>query len=227
MPSTNSDQPDPEFMAEQLRKPSGDHAAEVGQKMDYVNEALFDLTLETMQLKDNEQILEIGFGTGSYLERILNEAEDLTVCGIDFSDEMVKMATKENREAIEAGKVTLGHGSSEDIPYSDSVFDKVFCNMVIYFWDQPHKHLNEVHRVLKPGGTFYTGIRSRPSMQAFPFVEHGFNLYGTGEWKEILSENGFSVINHSIRNDPELDLEEHTLRLESHCIVAAKNEIDD
>lgn len=222
MSDKSNKQPDPEFMASQLRKPSGEHAPEVGEKMNYVNEALFDLTLETMELQDREQILEIGFGTGSFMYRVFNEAEDLKVCGIDFSDEMVKMATEKNREAIDSGNLTISKGKSDKIPYADSVFDKVYCNMVIYFWDHPGKHLNEVYRVLKPGGRFYTGIRSRDCMQVFPFVEFGFNLYGAEEWKEILTENGFAILNHSQRKDPELDFQQDKLQLESHCIVAAK-----
>lgn len=223
MPERSSNQPDPKFMAKQLRKPSGEHAVEVGRKMNQVNEALFDLTLETMQLQEREQVLEIGFGTGSFMSRMFKEAEDLRVCGIDFSEEMVKMATVNNSEAIESGDLTISPGASDDIPYPDTVFDKVFCNMVIYFWDHPKTHLKEVHRVLKPGGKFYTGIRSRESMQVFPFVEHGFNLFGAEEWKSILTEHGFSVVNHRIRKDPELDVNQHKLHLESHCIVACKN----
>ena len=94
--------------------------------------------------------------------------------------------------------------------------------MVIYFWDQPRKHLAEVHRVLKPGGKFYTGIRSRDSMQVFPFVEYGFNLYGAEEWKDILAENGFTVTGEKVSMDPELNFEGNTLHLESRCIVACK-----
>jgi ubiquinone/menaquinone biosynthesis C-methylase UbiE len=135
---------------------------------------------------------------------------------------MVKMATKNNKDFIEAGNLTISRGRSDDIPYSDSTFDKVYCNMVIYFWDHPEKHLREVHRVLKPGGKFYTGMRSRESMQVFPFVEYGFNLYESGEWKRILSENGFHITDQKVKKDPGLDFKEQELRLESHCIVASK-----
>ena len=95
--------------------------------------------------------------------------------------------------------------------------------MVIYFWDQPDAHLGEVRRVLKPGGVFYTGFRTRESMQVFPFVEHGFNLYGIEEWKAILDRNGFSVIQTHTATDPAMDFEGNTLRLESCCIAAGRN----
>lgn len=222
MSSNNNDQPDPELMASQLRKPSGELAPKVGEKMNYVNEALFDLTLETMQLQSKEQVLEIGFGTGAFLNRMFDYTDNLSVSGIDFSEDMVEMAKANNKEAIRSGKLNITLGQSDDMPFPDSTFDKVFCNMVIYFWDKPEKHLSEVHRVLKPGGTFYTGIRSRESMLAFPFVEHGFNLYGAEQWKEILAENGFTVTGEKVAMDSELNVEGKTLRLESRCIVAQR-----
>ncbi len=55
--------PDPAQIAQQLRKPAGASAKNIADKMDQVNEPLFDLTLETMQLIDGESILEIGFGS--------------------------------------------------------------------------------------------------------------------------------------------------------------------
>ncbi|NGP75854.1 class I SAM-dependent methyltransferase [Balneolaceae bacterium YR4-1] len=218
-----NNQTDPEFIAAQLKKPSGDFAEEVGMKMNRVNKPLFDLTVETMQLQGTERLLEIGFGTGAFFKDLFKYADDLKVSGIDFSEEMVKLAQSNNKKVIDEGLLNVKWGESDDLPFSDSTFDKVYCNMVVYFWDQPGKHLSEVHRVLKPGGKFYTGIRSRESMLVFPFVEFGFNLYAAEEWKEILSENGFIVTNEQVSLDPELDFEGNTLQLESHCIVAAKN----
>ncbi|MCW9706126.1 hypothetical protein [Fodinibius salsisoli] len=51
--STPEAKPDPEFIAQQLRRPSGGFASEVGKKMNQVNEPLYDLTLEVMQPEDN------------------------------------------------------------------------------------------------------------------------------------------------------------------------------
>lgn len=214
--------PDPQFIARQLREPTGEFAEEVGQNMNRVNEALYDLTLETMQLNDYEKVLEIGFGTGKFFDRLFAAAEGLQVSGIDFSDEMVQTAIENNRDAIDSGSLEIKWGRSDDIPFPDETFDNVFCNMVIYFWDKPEKHLKEVYRVLKSGGTFYTGIRTRESMLVFPFVKYGFNLYETTEWKEILEQNGFSFLKMQSRTDPELEFEGNMLSLESRCIAARK-----
>lgn len=216
--------PDPQAIAQQLRRPAGEAAVEVGQKMDLVNEAQYDLTLEAMPLQAGDRILEIGFGTGKYFKKIPMESLQLQVCGIDFSDAMVAMAKKYNRELIRSGRLELKWGSSEDIPFPGRSFDKVFCNMVIYFWDHPGQHLEEIRRVLKPGGILYTGFRTPDSMRAFPFVKYGFNLYEIEQWHEMLSANGFSVIDTKTKTDPEFELRGKTLALESCCVAARRED---
>jgi ubiquinone/menaquinone biosynthesis C-methylase UbiE len=221
-PSTES-KPDPEFIAQQLRRPSGDFAPEIGQKMNQVNKLLYDLTIEVMELQKGDRILEIGFGNGKFFDELFANQSELKISGIDFSEAMVEAAKDYNREVITSGKLEIKAGSSAAIPFPDQTFDKVFCNMVIYFWDQPKEHLKEIRRVLKAGGTFYTGIRTRESMHVFPFVEYGFNLFSTEEWEEILDKNGFSLLNTHSRMDPEMDFEGNRLRLESCCIVAERS----
>lgn len=213
---------DPEFIAQQLRRPSGSFASEVGQKMNQVNKPLYDLTFDVMKLQENDRILEIGFGNGRFFNDLFSIETEVQVKAIDFSEAMVAAARQGNREAISSGKLEIKLASSDAIPFPDQSFDKVFCNMVIYFWDQPEEHLKEIRRVLKPGGIFYTGLRSRKSMQVFPFVEYGFNLYSIKEWEEILNRNGFSFKVTQNRMDPEIEVQGGTVRLESHCIVAEK-----
>lgn len=220
----SSDRPDPQVIAQQLRKPSGEAAEKIGDSMDQVNEPLFDLTLDAMQLAGNERILEIGFGTGAYLDRVFANAAGLKVYGIDFSPDMLEIATRKNKDLVDAGRLELTAGASEDLPYDDGSFDKVYCNMVIYFWDIPEDHLKEVHRVLKPGGHFYTGMRTRDSMLQFPFVQFGFMLFDPGEWMRILEQNGFEARQAARRLDPVIEGEDGDIQLESVCIKAAKKE---
>lgn len=215
--------PSPEFVAGQLRKPSGEFAGEIGDKMNKVNEPIFDLTLKMMLPVEGEHLLEIGFGTGKFFGKIFSKSEKINLSGVDFSDAMVELAKENNPNRVKSGELDLQKASSEALPYPANTFDKVFCNMVIYFWNKPGKHLEEIKRVLKPGGVFYTGFRTRKSMQVFPFVEHGFNLYGLEEWQGILKNSGFSILSVQTSEDAPIHLDGNDLRLTS-CCVAAKNE---
>lgn len=215
-------EPGPKFVAGQLRKPSGSFANQLAESMDRVNGEQYDLTLETMTLQDNESILEIGFGSGSFFEKLFLEAEGLHVTGIDYSQEMVDLAKAANRSLIGSGRLHLYKGSSDELPFDDLSFDKVFCNMVIFFWDQPENHLKEIRRVLKPGGTFYSGFRPRESMELFPFVQYGFRLYEQDEWSRLLEQHGFSVSEIVSRTDAPVEHHGEIYQLESVCISAEK-----
>lgn len=219
--STDS-RPDPEFIAQQLCRPSGDFAATIGEKMNQVNKPLYGLTLDVMELRQDDRILEIGFGNGKFFDELFTIQCGLQISGIDFSEAMVEAAKDHNQEAISSGNLEVKAASSAAIPFPDQTFDKVFCNMVIYFWELPGKHLKEIRRVLKPGGAFYTGIRTRESMHVFPFVEYGFNLYTTHDWEEILEQHGFSPTETIYRKDPVMEVDGNKICLESCCIVAEK-----
>ncbi len=213
---------DPKFIAQQLRKPSGEFANIIGEKMNYMNETLYDFVIDAMELNDYEKILEIGFGTGKFLNKLFSKANNLQVNGIDYSREMVESAKELNRTAISVGKLNIKLGNSENINFEDNSFDKVFCNNVIYFWKEPCRHLKEIYRVLKPGGKFYSGLRTKESSLNFHFPKYGFILYELEDWESILRQNGFSIINAKQTVEPSIEADGQPVKLESICCIAEK-----
>ncbi len=213
------------ILAKQLRKPGGILAGKVGNKMNKINSFLYDFTIDAMQLKDNESILEIGFGNGKFFDRIFSTANNLTIYGLDFSSEMVKEASANNPSTTNSGKLTLQFGSSDKIPFDDNSFDKVFCINVIYFWEQPADHLKEIYRVLKPGGTFYTAMRTKESLVQMPFAKYGFNMYTPEEWINMLETNLLHFVSSKkTENEPDAVFGKQLYKAESMCIVAKKTD---
>ncbi len=166
---------DLQIIAEQLRKPFGDAAIEIGETMNEKNRFIYEFVFETMNLQNNENILEIGFGNGRFFKNLFEKCNGLNVFGIDYSEKMVELAENFNEFEIATGKLKLKLASSSNIPFTYNKFDKIFCNNVIYLWENPSYHLQEIYRVLKPGGKFYCGIRSKESYNETPF--HKARIY--------------------------------------------------
>ena len=91
------------------------------------------------------QILEVGCGTGHWLEALQEPGRILA--GLDLSAGMLA------RAKLHAPGVALIRGGAEHLPFSNSSFDRVFCiNALHHFPDKP-AFLANVRRLLRPGGT--------------------------------------------------------------------------
>ncbi|HYL78998.1 MAG TPA: methyltransferase domain-containing protein [Bryobacteraceae bacterium] len=112
-----------------------------------------------LDLKPAHRVLEIGFGSGTDIERA--SATAAFVAGVDHSDVMLSQAAKRNAAAIKAGKVELQLGTAAKLPYPDAHFDKVFAINSAQFWKDSAKTMVEVGRVLKPGGWVLLAVQPR------------------------------------------------------------------
>jgi ubiquinone/menaquinone biosynthesis C-methylase UbiE len=95
------------------------------------------------------RVLEIGVGTGLSFSHY-PEIEELV--GVDPSEPMLRRA---RRRAAELGRdVTLVEGPAEALPFEDKSFDTVVSLAVLCTVDDPLRVLQEIRRVLRPGGSF-------------------------------------------------------------------------
>jgi len=155
--------------------------------------ALNDAALDLLELRPHDQLLEIGFGHGKTIHRAAARLDRGFVAGIDLSETMLRMATRTNREAIEAGTVELELGDSSNIDYPDGRFSKALAVHTVYFWADPAAHLREIARVLLPGGTFVLGFRPKgqPGTESFP--DSIYTFYSEAEIAALLEDAGFRV----------------------------------
>lgn len=212
-------------LARQLRKPQGRTGVEVARRMNTANEFLYDFTLDEMLIRNNQAILEIGFGNGKFFYKQFNRAEELRITGIDFSDEMIKAAKAFNLDYINQEKLQLVKGQSDKMPFPSASFDIVFCINVAYFWEEPQDHLIEINRVLKPGGRLYTTIRTPESLAVMPFSKYGFRTYTVEEWKLLCHLNNLAFIRSAHVKEPALPAQATTNTIRSVCLVAEKKQL--
>jgi ubiquinone/menaquinone biosynthesis C-methylase UbiE len=151
----------PSGLIGQFRKPTGKIGWFVGQVMALKNKERSQWVLSLLKVQPDDQILEIGFGPGTDIQRISQKISRGFVAGIDYAEIMVCQASKRNASAIRAGKVKLQCATASKLPYDDQSFDKVFSINVAQFWDQPLQVLAEVQRVLKPGGLVAIAVQPR------------------------------------------------------------------
>jgi ubiquinone/menaquinone biosynthesis C-methylase UbiE len=210
------------IMARQLRRPSGSVGIKTGKMMNKANAFLYDTMQQQLKLSHGESILEIGFGNGLFFQSLFQQANDLRIAGLDFSKDMVTEAINYNKKLIDQGKLALQCGNSDKMPFADNSFDKVFCINVVYFWKEPTHHLNEIYRVLKPGGRFYAIIRTKESMAQMPFTKYGFTSYTEESWKDVVQQTKL-LHNNIIRfAEPTVEFQGNLFTVESYCLIAEK-----
>lgn len=105
-----------------------------------------ELFIEHGGLAPGRRALEVGCGTGVFLERVARSG--VTLHGLDLSEDLLERARVRVRDLP---NVTLDRGNAEATPYPAAHFDAVYGSSVLH-------HLNldaalaEAHRVLRPGG---------------------------------------------------------------------------
>src|SRR5262249_3586882 len=101
------------------------------------------------ELPRGARVLEIAPGPGD-LSIEPAKGDDLRVSGVDISESFVRIA-KKNARAADV-KVEFRHGNASKLPYDDASFDFVVCQAAFKNFSDPVGALDEVHRVLAPGG---------------------------------------------------------------------------
>ena len=97
-------------------------------------------------------LLDVGTGPGWLLVKLHELAPGLELTGLDTSGAMVAKARENIESSGLSGNIAVEEGNASCMPFSDDSFDAVVSTGSIHHWNDPTTALNEVHRVLKPGG---------------------------------------------------------------------------
>ncbi|MCD8538514.1 MAG: class I SAM-dependent methyltransferase [Leadbetterella sp.] len=180
-------------LARQLRCPSGPYAREVGDNMFQSNFNMICKTVEALNLTENENILEIGFGNGKHLPHLLSQAAGLSYRGVDISEAMVQEARENNPSEDDRFFLTDGSGK---LDFPAEAFAACFTVNTVYFWTDVAFQLAEIRRVLKPSGRFTMAFIEQEFGQRLPFTQTGFTFYGKEELSRDLLSAGFEAISY-------------------------------
>jgi len=95
---------------------------------------------------------DIGCGPGHLVIELAQRAPGLHLTGIDLADDMLASAAANARRAGVDPRVTFRQGDAGRLPFDDASLDLVLSTLSLHHWSQPVVVLNEVARVLRPGG---------------------------------------------------------------------------
>ena len=131
------------------------HSAEYfGDTRDYWwNSDYLELLGKRLSLNRVEKVLDVGCGVGhwgSMLASILPSTA--RVEGVDRDPYWVEKATKRVAQRGLAERFQFHQGLAESLPFADNSFDLVTCQTVLIHTAEPGTVLDEMIRVVRPGG---------------------------------------------------------------------------
>jgi len=165
----------------------------MGGMLDRMNREMNRVTLERLEPGPGDRLLEVGFGGGDLLARLLS-GPCAFAAGVDLSPEMVARARRRLRAALRAGRAEVRQGSVESLPFPDASFTRLCSVNTLYFWPSLEGPLRECRRVLRPGGLLVLTFDSPEELARWPGHRHGFRLRGLPEVRHALADAGFRSI---------------------------------
>ena len=128
----------------------------------------FVWAVDTLEVRPADRLLEVGCGHGVAVSLVCERLTTGTITAIDRSPKMIEIATRRNREHVDAGRAVLEGIALEDADLGDRRFDKVFAFNVAPFWQQPEAALGAVREHLARDGAVYIFWDARHSARSEP-----------------------------------------------------------
>jgi len=137
-----------------------------------------------------KRMLEIGVGAGT--DHLQWARAGCECHGVDLTDAGIHVTSR--RLACYGFTSNLKRVDAEELPFEDNAFDLVYSWGVIHHTERPEKIIGEIHRVLRPGGTFIGMMYNRRSQLFFKlWVKHAllkarpFRSLSTVVWNHMES----------------------------------------
>jgi len=123
--------------------------------------------------KKPEILLDIATGTGDLAINLVKTGAR-KIIGLDISPGMLKVGKKKVLDKHMEKTIEMIEGDSENLPFEDNMFDAVTVAFGVRNFETLEKGLLEIHRVLKPKGTFVVLETSVPTKTPY---KQGYHFY--------------------------------------------------
>lgn len=123
--------------------------------------------MKRMNVKKGSEALDVCTGTGDWAISLAQHVgQDGNVIGLDFSENMLSIA-KEKQADKQVSQLEFILGNAMDLPFKDNAFDYVTIGFGLRNVPDYMTVLQEMYRVVKPGGVVVCLETSQPTLPVF------------------------------------------------------------
>lgn len=212
---------------ERLRLEFNDWArAGRGASMEKGHRPIGEQAIELMGISSTAHGLDVGCGSGWATRLMAEKAQSGRVVGIDIADEMIATA----RETSTAySNIEFRVASAEKLPFRDAEFTHAFSMESLYYYADVLVALEEIKRVLEPGGLFVTVVdlyeENQPSHQWIEQLKVPVHLLSISDYRSLFERAGFMNIRDQRLYDPTPVPENYTggsFKTREDCVLYKK-----
>jgi len=162
--------------------------------------------LARMPVEEGDTVLDLGTGSGYALRALRETAAIDHGVGLDGSPEMVRNAAGYTDD----GTVDYLVGDFDVLPFGDNSVDHVFSMEAFYYAPDPAHTLEELTRILRPGGTFYCAVNYYEENEASHAWQDSISIEMTRwdrqQYREAFRNAGFHVAEQETIPDREIEI---------------------
>jgi SAM-dependent methyltransferase len=150
------------------------------------------MALSMLSIAPGDRVLDVACGPGNFTRDFARVASAGLVVGIDASEPMLDVAVRET----ESANVAYLRGDACELPFRDGSFDAVCCFAALYLIEKPMRALEEIVRVLAPGGrvallaSCNRGLLPASASNAIVRRLSGVRVFGRDELTRALDDGG-------------------------------------
>lgn len=151
------------------------------------------LVFPSLHIRKGMAVLDLGCNDGLVSRHLARQGAQ--VVGVDLDFEAVAIGKYHSETSREYGPI-YGNASAEALPFANDSFDMVLCLDMLDIVPNDTVAVQELHRVLRPGGKLIITVMSqarRHTLVQLSFEEHIRN-YLMDELETLLSQAGFKVL---------------------------------
>jgi len=162
----------------------------------------FDLVMDYFQDKRGLTVLDLSCGSGLMVRRLAKSNAYGKVIALDFSESMLEEVQRRKVEE-NCPPFDVVRGDVQALPFRDESLDAIHSGAALHCWPSVEAGLDEVHRVLQPGGRFFATtflwgvpdelVNLSKNLGINP-VSRAYRFFSVPELERLMGDAGFAEV---------------------------------